>query len=230
MKSVFSYDSPIMQILSNIGDLIILNFIFLICCIPVFTIGAAQAGLYTAVRVLQDKEDDSSLTAAFFRGFKNGFGTVTLTWSVLLVALVILVLVGAYARGAGLPLWMCVLPVCICALFLAMVPAFHSRFGCTAMQLLRNSLLLIIAHPLRSLGVAVLIWLPAVICALDGFTFMIATPIWGTLYFSTAILFCSLFLRKPFNTLVEHFNQTHAPEPETQALEETAEDEQTPVV
>ena len=79
MNSIFSYDSPLMQVLTYIGDLIILNFIFLLCCLPVFTIGAAQAGMFTAVRVLSDKEDDSSAVAAFFRGFKNGFGKVTLT-------------------------------------------------------------------------------------------------------------------------------------------------------
>ena len=213
MKSIFSYDSPVMQILTYIGDLIILNFVYLLCCAPIFTIGAAQAGMYTAMRVLNDKEDESSPTAAFFRGFASGVGKVTLAWG--LVSL-ILVAVGATAiLGVGalaLPTWVGIVSFCAAALFQCLVPAFHSRFGCTAMQLIRNSWFLLVAHPLRSLGVAALIWLPGAVFLIDGYIFMMVAPIWCTLYFSTAFLFSELFLRKPFKTLVDDFNEKN-PQP-----------------
>lgn len=208
MNSIFSYDSPVMQILMYIGDLIILNFLFLLCSLPIFTIGAAQAGLFTAMRVLNDKEDDSSVTAAFFRGFTNGFWKVTLSWNLLLVAMLVLAAVGALAYVLQLPAWLCIAPICVAAVFQSLVPAFHSRFDCTAMQLIRNSWFLLIAHPLRSLAVTVLIWVPVlVLVAFGGMTtFMMGVPVWCTLYYSTAFLFCELFLRKPFKTLVDDFN------------------------
>lgn len=212
MNSIFSYDSKPMQILMFIGDLIILNFFYLLCCVPVFTIGAAQAGLYTAVRVLQDPEDDSSPTAAFFRGFRSGFGKVTLVWGLLSLVLVLVAGTAMYAYALGLPKWLCIVPVAICALFQTVVPAFHSRFGCTAKQLLRNVWFLIFAFPLRSIAAAAVVWVPAVVFLLDAYNFMSLAAIWCTLYFSTAILFGNLFLRKPFNILVEHFNETHKPE------------------
>lgn len=217
MKSIFSYDSPVMQILMYIGDLIILNFIYLICCLPIFTIGAAQAGMYTAMRVLNDKEDDSSAAAAFFRGFANGFGKVTLAWGLLSLGLVLVGVAAIYGYALELPAWVCIVSFCVGALFQSLVPAFHSRFGCTAMQLIRNSWFLLVAHPLRSLGVAVLVWLPGAIFLIDGYTFMMLAPIWCTLYFATAFLFAELFLRKPFKTLVDNFNEAHPealPEPE----------------
>ena len=80
MKNLFSYDNKVMQVLMTIGDLVILNILFLLCSIPIVTMGAAQAGLYTAVRVITDKEDDSSPAAGFFRGFKTGFFKITLIW------------------------------------------------------------------------------------------------------------------------------------------------------
>ena len=58
MNGLFSYDSKPMQLLGFLGDLILLNILYLVCCIPLFTIGAAQAGLFTACKVLLDKEDD----------------------------------------------------------------------------------------------------------------------------------------------------------------------------
>lgn len=211
MNSIFSYDSPMMQILTYIGDLIILNFIYLLCCLPIFTIGAAQAGMFTAMRVLNDKEDDSSAVAAFFRGFKSGFGKVTLAWGLILVVMALLAAVGILAYVMQLPVWLCVAPICVCAIFQSLVPAFHSRFDCTAMQLIRNSWFLLIAHPLRSIGTALLIWAPVIVFVWMGmYIFMMATPVWCTLYYSTAILFAELFLRKPFKTLVEEFNSRQA--------------------
>lgn len=221
MKGLFSYDSPVMQILMYIGDLIILNFIYLICCVPVFTIGAAQAGMYTAMRVLNDKEDDSSVSAAFFRGFANGFGKVTLGWGLLSLALVLVGVAAALGYAFGLPMWISIVSFCVAALFHSLVPAFHSRFGCTAMQLIRNSWFLAVAHPLRSLGVTALLWLPVVLFLTNTNLFMMATPVWGTLYFSTAFLFAELLLRKPFKTLVDDFNEKHPPQPEEGAEEES---------
>lgn len=212
MKGLFSYDSPMMQILSYIGDLIILNFLYLLCCIPLVTIGAAQAGMFTAMRVLNDKEDESSVVAAYFRGFKNGFLKVTLTWTVLTIFIAIMAVVGALAYTLDMPGWICIAPICIVAIFQTLVPAFHSRFDCTPIQLVRNCWFLLAAHPLRSIGTVALIWAPLVVFALDAYLFLTITPIWFTLYFSTAILFGELFLRKPFKTLVEEFNRRAAEE------------------
>ena len=224
MRNLFSYDNPIMQLLMKVGDMIILNFIFLLCCLPIVTIGAAQAGLYTAMKVMQDPEDDSSLVSAYFRGFKNGFLTVTLSWGLMTVALLLVTYVGAYAAGLGLPNWICIVPVAILAWYTAQIPAFHSRFGCTAIQLIRNVWFLIIAHPLRTLGVAVVTWLPiGLLFSSCSFAFFSLIPLWFTLYFSTAASFGYSFLKKPFQVLVDHFNSTSTTDTEALPESETTE-------
>lgn len=227
MSSIFSYESKMMQTLMFLGDLMILNFLYLVCCIPIFTIGAAQAGLHTAVKVLLDKEDDTSPSAAFFRGFISGFGTITLAWALASVLLAVLVYLGLTAIAMGSPIWLAVLPMILAAIFHALIPAFHSRFGCTALQLFRNAFFLLFAHPLRSIATAAVIWLPVVVFMLDLYLFMTITPIWATLYFSTAFCFGATFLKKPFKTLLDHFNETHgnaeasaAELPEAEAEEE----------
>lgn len=217
MNSIFSYDSKLMQILMFLGDLIILNFLYIMCCIPVFTIGAAQAGLYNAVKVLLDKEDDSSAAGAFFKGFTSGFGTVTLAWGLMSLLLVLVAVAGGYAYIYGYPAWLAILPIVLVALFQTLIPAFHSRFGCTAMQLIRNVFFLLFAHPIRSIGAVVLLWIPLAVFMLDTFLFIQITPIWLTLYFSTAAAFGYSFLKKPFTTLTDHFNETHGPEVPTLA-------------
>ena len=220
MNSIFSYDSKPMQILMFLGDLIILNILFILCCLPVFTIGAAQAGLHTGIKVLLDKEDDTSVSAAFFRGFSTGFGTVTLAWGIttLAVALVIYVAVIAYIWGA--PIWLLAIAVAVCLIFQALVPLYHARFSCTAMQLIRNSWFMLFAHPLRSILVTALLWVP-VICGLTmnvGNSLRLAV-VWGTLYYSTAFAFCHTIMKKPIKVLIDHFNATHPQEPEVPTIE-----------
>ena len=92
MNSLFSYENKFMQALMTLGDLIILNLLFLICSLPVVTMGAAQAGLYTAVRTIVDKDDDTAPVKAFFRGFKSGFIKITLVWIPLLIISVMSIL------------------------------------------------------------------------------------------------------------------------------------------
>lgn len=224
-NGVFSYENPVMQVLMYIGDLIILNFLFLICSAPIFTIGAAQAGMYTAMRVLRDKEDDSSPTAAFFRGFKSGFGKVTIAWGLMILATLVVCYIAVMAYQYGLSGWLCAIPVVILAWFAAQIPAIHSRFDCKPMQLIRNSWYLIIGHPLRTLGAAILTWLPMGLFLLgDMYTFLSLVPAWCIIYFSLAFLFSQTFLAKPFNTMVEEFNNRQNTQPAVPEMDEAKEE------
>lgn len=229
MGGLFSYESKPMQILMFLGDVIILNVMYLIFCIPIFTIGAAQAGMFTACKVLLDKEDDSSIYAAFWRGFTRGFGTVTLSWGVMTLALLLTVYLAVTAVMLGSPVWLVAVAVAVCMIFQTLVPAFHARFECKWWQLIRNAWFLTFAHPLRSIGSVALICAPMIyllICMYNGsiYDFMSMGIIWLTLYFGTAFCFATAFLKKPFDTLIAHFNETHGldkdgnPLPESEAF------------
>ncbi len=214
MSNLFSYESKPMQLLMFLGDLVLLNLIYLCCCLPIFTIGAAQAGLFTACKVLLDKEDDSSPFAAYWRGFSTGFGTVTLAWGVVTMA-VLLVVYGVITSAAlGAPQWTLILPLVFVLIFQCLVPAFHARIGCTWWQLIRNSWFMMFAHPLRSIGTTALMSAPGIyfcFCLYNGavYDFLSKALIFIVIYYGAAGCFATLFLRKPFNVLREHFNETH---------------------
>lgn len=229
MGGLFSYDSKLMQILNFIGDLIILNVLYLVCCLPVVTIGAAQTGLHTGCKVLLDKEDDSSPAGAFFKGFTAGFGKVTVAWGVMSLILAVGVYGTVTAYMLGAPLWAVLPATILCAVFQTLIPVFHARFDCTVWQLIKNPWFLLFAHPLRSLATVALVWAPVVLFfLLDLFDFMAMTPLWITLFFSTAFCMASFLMKKPMTTLINHFNETHGitpaePLPEAET-EETAEE------
>lgn len=226
--NILSYDSKPMQILAFVGDLIILNILYLVCCLPILTIGAAQAGLHTAIKVLIDPEDHSSPSGAFFRGFISGFGTITLTWG--LVAL-LFVLEAFAAIFMGNMLWVVLIAMAICSIFLSLIPMIHARFGCTAMQLIRNAFYLILAHPIRSIGVTIVVFFPLFTLAdallgflkwFDIYTFMAYTPIWGSVYFSGVYCFANGFMRKPIKTMIGEFYSRQGLSPDGKPLEEEA--------
>lgn len=208
LMSIFSYDSKFNEVMGFIADLFITNVIFLLCCLPIVTIGAAQTGLHTAMRVLQDPKDERSVLKAFFRGFKSGFFTVTVNHVIFLVldGILLYTLWVAYTnRDAGLfvhwafPLVMLIL----CLVIHALLPAFHSRFGCRMSQLFRNCILLFISHPLRALCVGALTWAPMAMFYLAPALFRNISAVFLCVYYSVAFLFCVVLLNKPFDLLIQ---------------------------
>lgn len=142
-KGLFSYESKLFQFFFLVGNWIVLNILYLACCIPIFTIGAAGTGMMNACRVLQDPEDDTSCIRAFFRGFSNGFLKISIIWSLFMIVIAVMayVLVGVIYFDAihhSAPVVCAVIAIAGAILMQSMSMAFHSRFDCSAKQIVRN--------------------------------------------------------------------------------------------
>lgn len=83
MKNLFDIDSPLMTGLSRIADLFILNVLYLICCIPIFTIGASTTALYY-VTLKMVRSEDCYTIKSFFKSFKENFKQATIIWLIVL--------------------------------------------------------------------------------------------------------------------------------------------------
>lgn len=88
MGKFFNLDAPVVQWLGKIGQMMITSVVWLICCLPVFTVGAATAALYRIMFNL--KEDKSCAMKEFFRAFRENFGKATLLWLLLLACVAVL--------------------------------------------------------------------------------------------------------------------------------------------
>lgn len=80
----FSYDGSVLSFLSRMTDLIWLNILFLICSIPIFTIGASVTALYY-VTLKMAKNEESHITKLFFKSFVQNFKQATGIWLIFLV-------------------------------------------------------------------------------------------------------------------------------------------------
>lgn len=82
-------DGPLIQFLSKMADLMWLNILTMVCCIPIITAGASLTALnYMALKIVRGEE--CYITKGFFKSFKDNFRQSTIIWCFfLLVAAVI---------------------------------------------------------------------------------------------------------------------------------------------
>lgn len=83
MKGFFNYDGYLSKILTRVMYVVSLNLLFLLCSIPIFTIGAAQTAMYT-VLLRYIKNDEPDIIRSFFRAFLENFKKSTIIWLVML--------------------------------------------------------------------------------------------------------------------------------------------------
>lgn len=85
MGKLFNLDSPFMQFMNRVADLMWLNILFVICCIPVVTIGPSiTAMFYVTLKMVRNEE--SYITKSFFKSFRQNFIQATAIWLIAIAA------------------------------------------------------------------------------------------------------------------------------------------------
>ena len=85
MSEIFTTDNMVIRILNRIGDILILHFLWLLCSLPIVTIGASTTALYyTAMKAV--KYEDGYVARRFFKSFKENFKQSTIIWLIMLFA------------------------------------------------------------------------------------------------------------------------------------------------
>lgn len=78
-------NSPVIAFLNKMTDLILLNVLLILCCLPVVTAGAAISAAYY-VSITSIRCGDGYVFRRFFSAFKSSFAPVTPVWLGLLAA------------------------------------------------------------------------------------------------------------------------------------------------
>lgn len=194
MKGIFDPESSFMQLLSSVADLVILNVLFLICSIPVFTIGASFSAMHFVLMKMV-KQEDSNNIRTFIEAFLQNFKRATMLW------LVFLVISGVIAGDAVLmmrgeveiPQTAAIIVGAIYAVMLmVMTYAFPmiSRYENSTKQILKNSLLICILNFPKSVGMALMYAAPFVLWyfSAKSIIFLLLLGISGPAYCNSHIL------------------------------------------
>ncbi len=142
---------------ARIANCIMVSMLWLLCDIPIITIGASTAALYRTVH-LSICHERQSVWETFFPTFKECFKKCTKYWIVLLLLLVFFAFdwcVTYILGAAGSPLGglnlFCVIMLALVALWAVYTFAFLSRFPYEKKHVLKNSFIMTIHNLPRSL-------------------------------------------------------------------------------
>ena len=84
MDNLFEYDNKFFEVLGKITDIIILNLLCIISCLPIITIGASVTATYL-VALQMVRNEETYIIREFIKGFKENFIFSTKVWSIILI-------------------------------------------------------------------------------------------------------------------------------------------------
>ena len=164
---IFDLDSPLMNVLNKMADLMWLNILTLICCIPIITAGAALTSMhYVALKIVRNEE--SYITRNFFKSFKTNFRQATLIW--LLLLLIAAILGGDYyiITKSGMQFSQVLVVLIMAAGVLVICTALYvfpvlAKFDNTIMGTIRNAFIMSILQLPKTLVMLVMAFFPLII-------------------------------------------------------------------
>ena len=161
---MFRYDSPFMRLMTLFANLVILNLLWLLCCLPVITAGAATASAYYVVFRWLTKEDDAVIKP-FFKAFRQNFRPVTpiFVLNALVGAAMAAEIVYLSADSSALLRIIFAVIFFIFAAFTSWLYPIAGRYDSPMRQVMLNSITLTLRHPLTSLAVSLLNLLPVIL-------------------------------------------------------------------
>ena len=175
MSDIFKYDNKLMQGLDKFFNVCYLSIVWLLACIPIITIGAANTALYyTANKVL--KHNRGYVWKDFWGAFRANFKQSTIVWLVTL-GLALLMCFDTYvmwkfaAAGYGIGKIYIFFTIVLAFVIMWAVYVFPyiGRFANTTKAIMKNALLLAFAHLPKTLLVFVMFVGCAVLLYLFGF-------------------------------------------------------------
>lgn len=198
MEKLFSPDSVFMRAMSRIGDLLLLNFFFLLTCIPVITIGAAATALYT-VSFRFDTEKEAGITRSYWEAFRANWKQATAVWLLLLLCgssacfnvFLFYSMSGAFRYAAILFALLLALALLTAGYAFPLLSQFDNQIMIT----LKNAFALSLGYLPRSILIALLNLLPFIVFLADVYLFFQTAFIWVAIYFAAAAYLNSRLLK-----------------------------------
>jgi uncharacterized membrane protein YesL len=220
MGKIFDINSKFMQIAMKAADLVILNVLTLLCCIPILTIGPAFAAMhYTLLKLYRDEE--GGIFKTFFHGFAANFKQgVALTFVYLLFFGILFLDYQFGSRTEGIMrLVLYALPflALIGGLSLCWVFPLLSRYRNTVFGTIKTTLAATLAHPFKSLMMTALMIAP--------FLLLLATNLGVPVIATFGLSLCGFLRAMLYDPIFKMLEKAREPEEEEDTDEEPEEEE-----
>lgn len=161
-----SLDSPVVRAVTRFGDLVLLSILWFIGSIPVFTLGVSCSAVYAAIHRTFGRNGEGIAALEYLRAYRSNFRQSTLSF-LPLGALELLLLGECFvtdflreqgaAMGALRPLFLVL--AYLVGLWIVYTAAYAARFSDPAKKTVRQSGILALANPSKSIVLLVMMGL-----------------------------------------------------------------------
>lgn len=157
MGDFFNYDNKIMQALSKLFDVCYVSVLWVLACLPIFTIGAATTALYYTVNKVV-RHSRGYVWKDFWGAFRSNFKQSTIVWLVVMAASALMVFdtyVMWKVAAAGQSIGKIYLFFTVVEIFVIMwaiyLFAYIARFENTTKAIMKNAAIIAFANLPRTL-------------------------------------------------------------------------------
>lgn len=213
-------DSKFWKFVNLAGNALGANMLFILCCLPVVTIGPAASGLYSAIRYMIRQE---GWFQGFWEGFKKNFLRTMIAGiiSVAMMAYLILVFTDAlgYYKETGdiMPAITNGIPMLFPSLIAAALWPLNIYIPYGVTDWLKNAVNLIVKAPLMVLVSAVLWWAPVFLILYFMQYILPFIIVFIAVYFTLTVFISTIILKDSLIFQLNLYRQEH---PEDEAEEE----------
>lgn len=201
MKDFFSPDSSAAHFLSTLFDLIVLNLSFIVCCIPIITIGASITALLRQTFAIVRQEGTS--LRAFFTAFWKHLKPATIIWVAYLVITFLVVTDIQLLNRCSLPMESLVLGVVlalylVCSMVMLYIFPLLARFRNTLKNYVVCAFFLALSHLPTTICLLFLHGVPVVLFLTAPTIFLELLPLMATIVFSAISLATAYLMNRCF--------------------------------
>ncbi|MFZ2802708.1 MAG: DUF624 domain-containing protein [Lactococcus chungangensis] len=196
MTNLFSYDGLIYKVGTKVFQLMVLNLLYLITCLPLVTIGAANTAL-TAVTIKMIEGKTGHVALDYLRAFKTNFKLATYYHLIFTMINLLVLLNYLFAGIVAIPIRSLVylalgLAGLISLVGMTFIFPYIARFDDNGITTAKNAYLLVLRHGKISLLILIVTLLPIVLAMLTPVMMVFA------IYLSTFIGFALIAYLKSF--------------------------------
>lgn len=211
MRHLLTFDSPVMTYLSLLKDWIVLSLLWVLCSLPVITIGVSTTALYY-VTLKMVRHEAGSVVRNFFKAFKENFKQGLTLGVILLICGGILLVDSMYFSGMGgtKGIIMTVLFYSVTASFACMVCyvfPFMAQFSNTIPGMLKSAVYLAARNLPSTILILFLNGLPIWVRLLSFEVFMRMLPLWICMAPAAVAHVCSLRFVKIFAPVIQSIQE-----------------------
>lgn len=198
----FSPDSKFAQVMTSVGEMMLLNLCWIIGCLPLVTAGAANAAMYTLMG-RQLRGEGSGTVIPFFKAWWSNLKTGTLFWMAQVLVSGSLGSILYLPLPGFLKIIAVILLILVTLVFFTVYPQI-ARFRNRWLAYLKNALILLVLKPGWVILNALLILAPVIVFLLVPMEFLQFGFIWILFGFSGLFYLSAKIVQKilqPLETL-----------------------------